>query len=748
MRTKTKHIARISLIVSLMLQVLPPVRAQTTQPRMADEQPISAAIDVGAESNQTRPEVAWGPKGGFAVWQDERLDTARIYGAALQNGASSKFVGNDLSGEVLAPRFPSVAPNGNGYLATWIEDTERGTELRGVLVKADGSITRANAFRVPAAIDSTTATASGNEGTIVAFTDREDDLSVLRVSRSGAIVGRPIEVYDEGPTTSPELTWGGGTFLLSFIACDEDCKFGARSARITWADGVLDRDGSPLTRTAVDRNRISSAWDGETFTVVWTEAGTIYGSKVDPADRPGNQERFVVHTSAASSPDIARTSMGYVVAWVGAGREISTTFLPDEPEMGNPAETPVSERASYGSRPVIASNGDEHLLAWEGHNGHYIDIFRVPLTAIGLPEDRPEVFVQSGFGQVHPSIAAGTGAYLALWQDYRSHSGPIVYGGRIAPNGELLDDTGFRISPDNGRHPVAAWNGEDWLVVWRQSVNGLWGLAAARVGADGTVKEPASIPLSFDRGRKRHFTVASDGDGFVVMWANDPGEPLHTTYVSRNGVPASSSVRIDHRADDPSLTWSDGRYVAVWGRDGNIKAAFLDARGDLLDAPRKIADTNGYEYEPNVAAGGGRAVVTWAKCRLVKQRGPCTRFDVLALGIGSSLDDGVADVVSSQTLFQDEPIAVWDGVGFAVIWKTCNLELLCDRPAGAIRYVDRDGRPTSAITKVRRAHVPGAPSFTAASLGDASITIVYRRTEGPGSVAGVPRGYMTQVRRG
>jgi hypothetical protein len=743
MKTDRKLAAVVPVLVGLLLAPSAGARSIEDSSVVSEESPISDAIDVGAENHQIRPEVSWGPDAGFAVWLDSRLYQPRIYGAPLENGASSKVVGYDISGETEAPRDPVVGSTGGRFLALWIASGAGGRELHGTTLNGNGRILRRNFMVSEVASGSGLAVAGGEDGFLATFTNLAGDLTALRIDTEGRPVGEAMQVYNEGSHGHLEVAWGAGTFLVSFIACDP-CEFGARSARVTWEEGVLDRDGLPLTRSAADDARISSAWDGSRFVVVWTQSGAVYGAPVDPEERPGTSESFLISGSVAMSPDISWTGTAFLVAWVESQRSLVTTLLSDELEVANPVPTPVSERISPETRPVLTSSNTDHLIAWDGPGGEFFDIFRAGLTPIGAPATEVEVLVHSAFGQIRPSISAGAGSHLALWQDYRAHSGPIVYGGRVGPNGEVLDGTGFQISRQNGIRPVAGWNGRTWLVVWLQRQNGGHVLVGSRVGPDGSVLDPVPVPLTPLGSRKRDVEVASDGNGYVVIWREAVGRSIRTIYVSADGVSGALPVEIDDQASDPALVWSGDRYIAVWERNREIRGAFLDDRGELLDRPRRVTRSEAYDFDPSVSVADGHALVTWARCDRIKRY--CERSSVFALGFESSFEGRVVRL-TGPTAFYDDPLAIWDGGRYAIVWSGCTDRYVCTSPSAHLRYMTSTGAPASEVSTIARAQVSGAPSFRVASLGDGSFTVVYRRLSGIEEIAGVPRGYLRTVRR-
>ena len=752
-------VAAASMLAMLLLLPAPGRAGVPERTQTSEEKPVSDFIDVPAEGHQVAPEITYGSDGNaLAAWADERLETPRIFVSVLTDGATSKVTGFDLSRSTQLTRQPAVASSKGRYLVVWVEAPNEVEEVHGAVLDLKGNVvvpdrklmtTAPDAFYIGPGIasDGNLAAAGGGNGFMVSALDAKGNLTALPVSLDGR-PGAPREVYDEGRVGHPSLAFGGGVFLLSFMTCgEEDCRFGARAARLSPAGDVLDPDGLPLARPSADFLRISAAWDGARYLVVWTQNGQIMGSYVTPDQRPGSAEPFLVAASqGAHAPDIVWTGTSFVVAWVQGGttQTLMTAAVQDMVEAPSAAQTPISERATFETKPVLASTGSRTTLLWDAPGGDFRDVLGAELLPMGAPSGDGGTVVQSANGQIHPSLTAGAG-YLALWQDYRAHKGPEIYGGRVGPNSELLDPQGFRISPQNGRHPVAAWNGQDWLVVWMQEVRGYQALMGSRISPDGRVQDPASIPIYIGGGRKSHVRVESNGDSFVVIWHERETRSVHTVHVSSQGMSSRSPIQIDRNSYTPSIAWHGDRYVAVWSRDGDIKGAYLDDRGEAIDAARRVTTNDSLDFEPSVASNGDQAFITWSRCRNSYEN--CPTRDIFGVMSLNSLDVPPPTELSNDARKDDEPISIWDGTGFGVAWKSCAVPEVCDRPAAYLRWVDGAGAPVGTAAEVARAHIRGAPSFTATSLGDGTLALTYRRIDGPPGVTGVPRGYLRTARR-
>jgi hypothetical protein len=115
-------------------------------------------------------------------------------------------------------------------------------------------------------------------------------------------------------------------------------------------------------------------------------------------------------------------------------------------------------------------------------------------------------------------IAAGETSYLAVWQDVRSVlSGWVntaynpltgnqtdIYAARIDGQGEVIDACPIIIANEgrNQEYPQVAWNGENWLVVYKSERPDWYfftDILARRVTPDGEVLDAEPIPIRLER---------------------------------------------------------------------------------------------------------------------------------------------------------------------------------------------------------------------------------------------------------
>lgn len=83
------------------------------------------------------------------------------------------------------------------------------------------------------------------------------------------------------------------------------------------------------------------------------------------------------------------------------------------------------------------------------------------------------VISDAKLNQGYPAVGFDAASFLVTWQDVRdleTDSSANIYGGRVAPAGQLLDSAGFLVAsgPREQLVPRLAWNGEEHLLIWQE----------------------------------------------------------------------------------------------------------------------------------------------------------------------------------------------------------------------------------------------------------------------------------------
>jgi len=136
--------------------------------------------------------------------------------------------------------------------------------------------------------------------------------------------------------------------------------------------------------------------------------------------------------------------------------------------------------SSSGGSAAVAFDGQNYLVVYnkfdssntppgEVSPGH--EIYGARITPNGVNLGEFAVFTSPG-EQAFPNLAFDGTNYLVVWRDTRTGSGPTadtdIYGVRVSPSGVVLDDPAIAIvtAPRTQAEPHVASSGSNWLVVW------------------------------------------------------------------------------------------------------------------------------------------------------------------------------------------------------------------------------------------------------------------------------------------
>jgi hypothetical protein len=354
----------------------------------------------------------------------------------------------------------------------------------------------------------------------------------------------------------------------------------------------------------------------------------IYGARIGQAGQVLDTAGIrISRVSRSSSYPAAAAGDSFLVLW-SAGCLLGARVTP----FGSVLDTSgiaVAVSANHQSEPAVASDGSDYLAVWQDYRGieSGFDIHGSRVTSGARVLDPAPIAVSSTTNdQLSPSVAAGNGQYLVVWQDARDDSNDL-YCARVSTSGSVLDPQGIAVSaqPGQQRFPAGAYDGTNYLVAWEDNRNGTdFNIYAARVSPAGAVLDPNGIALTSGSGDQLLPSVAFGTSNYLVVWEDVTGGML------------------------------------------DIHGARVSPVGQVLDTTPIIITTNPYgQSYPSVAFGADKFLVVWMDIR------NGTDYDVYACRVsldGTLLDpDGIA--VSTVTEGQQFPAVAFDGVNFEVVWE-------------------------------------------------------------------------------
>ena len=325
---------------------------------------------------------------------------------------------------------------------------------------------------------------------------------------------------------------------------------------------------------------------------------------------------------------------------------------------------------------AVGYNGSDFLLVWQDGRSDVYSIYGTRVSAAGAVLDSIGIPIAPIAGQgLNPAISFDGSNYLVVWEDYRNGV-PDIYGAFVDADGTLLDTVCLRISYNlnGGLGPAVAFDGTNYLVVWWDDEEGIWG---ARVTPVGQVLDTISIPVSTAY-YSQNPDVAFDGDNFLVVWQDDRAVGNMNIYgarVAKNGVVLdTANILISGAMDSqayPAIVYDGSDYLVVWQDrrrvvEWDIYGARVTPAGAVPDtAGIMISTSDRSRYYPAVAFDGTNSFVIWQDYRYT---GAADLYAARVNTAGLVLDSA-GIVISSASNDQNSPAVAFGGTRYLVAWE-------------------------------------------------------------------------------
>jgi len=519
-----------------------------------DAAPLAAASSA---RSQYRPSIATSGTNALVVWQQEGATFGEDDAQGVRLGPSGGVLDTTplpIGVGMRRQAGPRVGWNGVDYLVAFIDETMLGpSQLVTSRVSSAGALLDGNGVRRL----QTNGSSLSSDGTVVFWDNgRASPLDVmgLPLVPTGVRFGRRGNFQSESASAA-----GGNLTLLVW----EDNRTGVSrifGTRVTSAGVVLDQTGFPLSvsSSSNDQQRPSVAWDGSNFLVVWEDSRAarrgILGARVSPAGAVLDPAGIVI-TAAASLPDVSWDGTSFVVVWT---------------------DERVGDLDIYGAR--VSSAG-------------------VVLDPAGL------ALSTAPNRQVAPRVSSSPSGSLVVWSDFRTAAYNEIYATVLTPQGVVVHPMGLKLT--QGRlqtEPDVNWGDTNYLVVWTESVNGIYdALRGARVTPAGVVLDPMGVEFSNVYDRHRRNRVEWDGRQWVATFG-------HTSTTFPNIGPNVYAVRVasaatsldpaallfDDRGENPTLSCQSLRCLVTWDRNDapvwatRTFASVLTTVDGLTAAPQSV----------------------------------------------------------------------------------------------------------------------------------------------------------------
>ena len=356
-------------------------------------------------------------------------------------------------------------------------------------VQTSPSVAWASGTRVASSYDSTAPT----DGVHVMYRDEQAQLITSPTALS--LDGDDIEALP-GVQTESAVSIGGDRVFLAFTDFSRGALEGSNvRVKILTLAGRAAVSGmmtSVVVHTGADMNQgnpaIASRADGTTM-VVFEDQATPTGLRgrvfAAGSSMPSGADAFAVGAgaSAATQPQVAATSDGFVVVFAAGGDLRYQRFGADGVATDAMAQPLLAAADAGGTQdqPTVATSGCAGtapcgIVAWRDDgpmgDGDGSSIRRIVLTGDGMPMGAPIVVDTTTAGaQDAPTAAAGASRYAVAWQsDGSLRARVFALDGSPALNRakEPTPSANDFTVAAAGAHPAAAIGGADGalIVVW------------------------------------------------------------------------------------------------------------------------------------------------------------------------------------------------------------------------------------------------------------------------------------------
>ncbi len=586
------------LMVSESIQTQPSVSA-----RLLNSQGVLLNSPYTCPGEQ--PAVASDGSGWIMVFT--RLDSVvrHVYGARIGPDGVAIAPPSRLCQFESDQTCPSVAWNGTDYVVAFRDErnvSTSGSDIYALRVAPDGTVHDPDGFAVCNANgdQNWTACAASGSTVLVACEDKRNgstaDIYTARVRDTGAVDntnGRAV-CTAAGDDLSPKAVGNADGWVVVW----EDNRTAATQvyrARIGLDGRSIDPDGVPVFSSANFQTNPNICLDSSECVVCWSDSATdwplsreVLVRRFDLSGVPLDTQPFPICQTGQyqRSPRLARTTSGFMTVYAETpdilNPDLYIAPLDSDGHLTGAGRIALKADAEYDVEPVIASDGQNCLVAWKNSPNGQADNLNILATRVtpsgGILDSPPIVVCNAPHTQTTLCVAYGGGVYLVVWSDDRASSRHI-YGARVRPDGTLLDPNGFLIGSNPIYQDFAAVgsDGSRFLVTWMEYVNSYASIVGRIVDPD----HPGGSPPQFviEQGAHppffRQSAVASSGSNYLVAstYFSRPNDYspiyLRARRVGLDGTlldpsPLPICYHPTEKNITPIVCWNGQSYVIEW----------------------------------------------------------------------------------------------------------------------------------------------------------------------------------------
>jgi hypothetical protein len=586
----------------------PPPRAPVVGPEL----PVSYPVP-GTRQSGNGPAVASGGGISLAVWNGfmARVDRA---GAVI-----------DPSRVPLPGYWPDVAFGDENFLVVWSNLDGNDSGVRARRVSPDGTVLdvidlHLGGYGVGARISF-----DGTNFLVVWFAG--DYIFGTRVSPAGVVLEPAHVIVSAGVLFQLDIAFDGTHHLLVWDRRDPDLDI--RGTLLTPDGSPVDPDGFPVAPPVGIPVRPSVTATGDGFFVAWIRWGDVFGSRIDAAGTVLDPAGIPIATGGPDlipTPDVASDGTNVLVSWQpsapGTDGTIRLSRIGPDGTVLDPAGIRVPV---LNSEAKLSFEGDHYLAV--GYHGDDIRGTRVTVGGAVLDPLGIDISIGANAQTVSDAAFDGTNTFV-VWYDNREVApGLQLYGGRVGPEGQVLDGTGIPLSDgDQVSASSVAFDGDNFLVVWSEmrEDRGEQAIRAARVNRSGVLLGRFDIAVAGPDQRVGEPGVAFGGGTYLVHWTETTGVDgdLRAARVTPGGVVTDPDgfLLTDHRTAGSDAAFGGNDFLVVWsdapesGENLDVVGLRVTTAGTVPDRePVRISNAPGPELQAAVAWNEDRFLVAWTQ---------------------------------------------------------------------------------------------------------------------------------------
>ncbi|MFA5033672.1 MAG: hypothetical protein WC614_11720 [bacterium] len=286
----------------------------------------------------------------------------------------------------------------------------------------------------------------------------------------------------------------------------------------------------------------------------------------------------------------------------------------------------------------------------------------------------------SSFSQTYPYVVSNKENYLIVWQDKVNYSttGLDIWGRIVLENGTKNDSFPVCNSSQNQFLPRAAYDGNNYLVIWINDGGGVYGQF---IDKNGTIIDTNFLIVN---GPISQASLWSNGKNYLIVWVNDSissNANICGSIVSKIGTTVVSSFFISNAPDTqlyPEVTSIDSNYLVAWSdkRNGNwdIFGQRIAYDGTFLGNNFPISQKSVSEQRAKLASNDAISMIVWEE-----DYGLFIGWDIHASIIDNDMNYLYKDsVICDAPWDQRAPSVCWSGKDgkFIVGWNDYRVPII------------------------------------------------------------------------